>query len=826
MDFATTPDVRPPTIVPTPDGAGRLVHSADGSPVLLSVGGDADPAPYARTLAATRRVQVVTVRFEQMIPARVREKLAADQALPHISAATRPAQLFLLREVPADLRALVVAKCVDVLLPREEKKEAAAPPPAPGSWAQFYHENFQRWYDHELRTNPRRIDTADVRREAQAEYDGEVDPGVVVAHLVERYRAIPGGGARGRFVFAETAGAIAQTLERAPYKDALMASLEWELRTLLAGKGAFTLNARARGEYLFDALAAILCKYVETIETPEQRYGRLYTRRINRLKTGAIPASAKARFDARYLEEIERLYEARKRRAEGRDDDSPPPPDADLRAAVALFEREVFDAHQHSLLNYMQAAALPIVFLDSANPVGASAAFFRAKVKSGAFAVRKLHEATIAHLWPEFAMNTALSAQQFGYVVALAQKVLYRQIVELLREFLLRAVPGRRAFRATRAGPPAENLAALLVDPRKACRAPNSGASARRVAIPLGDLVICYSGKAFTCHSETEVRNLVRRDGAAAVNPDSGKPFPAAFIERIQRRLGIVPPTKPKPASTKPKPASTKPKPATANPATAKPATAKPATAKPASPKLEPVEHKAPTVVCLRRTKKEGVVQGCSLYIGRAWSMGGWRLKKSKWANPFSLKKHGLDSLEMYRQHVLARPDLVAALPELGGHVLGCWCKGRHACHGDVLVELYAEYVVRRKAPSPPKAAPSPPKAAPSPPKRRSRTAPPPKKRGVAPKNPNPKKASPPKKKAPPKRRSRTPPPKKKASPPQKRRSRTPPPKRRSRTPPQWNPPWHTGGRSPPPKPRLRRLTAAEAIESIQKKEGAFWADF
>lgn len=95
------------------------------------------------------------------------------------------------------------------------------------------------------------------------------------------------------------------------------------------------------------------------------------------------------------------------------------------------------------------------------------------------------------------------------------------------------------------------------------------------------------------------------------------------------------------------------------------------------------------TVVRLRRRGGK-VVQDCDVYIGRAMYQGGWRLPASKWANPFKLSDYHNDRarvLELYKQHVLARADLMAALPELRGKRLGCWC-APEPCHGDVLCEL------------------------------------------------------------------------------------------------------------------------------------------
>lgn len=67
------------------------------------------------------------------------------------------------------------------------------------------------------------------------------------------------------------------------------------------------------------------------------------------------------------------------------------------------------------------------------------------------------------------------------------------------------------------------------------------------------------------------------------------------------------------------------------------------------------------------------------VYIGRP----------SKWGNPFAIGKDGTreEVIKKYREWILGQPNLLKALPELRGQILGCWCKPQ-ACHGDVLVEL------------------------------------------------------------------------------------------------------------------------------------------
>jgi hypothetical protein len=68
------------------------------------------------------------------------------------------------------------------------------------------------------------------------------------------------------------------------------------------------------------------------------------------------------------------------------------------------------------------------------------------------------------------------------------------------------------------------------------------------------------------------------------------------------------------------------------------------------------------------------------VYIGRP----------SKWGNPFKVGAGGFTrdaASRMYEDYVTGRPELMAALPELRGKVLGCYCAPK-PCHGDVLVRL------------------------------------------------------------------------------------------------------------------------------------------
>ena len=63
--------------------------------------------------------------------------------------------------------------------------------------------------------------------------------------------------------------------------------------------------------------------------------------------------------------------------------------------------------------------------------------------------------------------------------------------------------------------------------------------------------------------------------------------------------------------------------------------------------------------------------------------------RRSKWGNPYRMPQDGdrATVIAKYRDYILGEPALLAALGDLRGKTLGCWCKPA-ACHGDVLVDL------------------------------------------------------------------------------------------------------------------------------------------
>lgn len=91
------------------------------------------------------------------------------------------------------------------------------------------------------------------------------------------------------------------------------------------------------------------------------------------------------------------------------------------------------------------------------------------------------------------------------------------------------------------------------------------------------------------------------------------------------------------------------------------------------------IDQSPPRVVHCKRAAYD-------VYIGRANGI----LPQSKWANPWVIGKDGTraEVIARYEAWIKTQPDLMAALPELRGKVLGCWCAPDHDCHGHVLTRL------------------------------------------------------------------------------------------------------------------------------------------
>jgi len=97
----------------------------------------------------------------------------------------------------------------------------------------------------------------------------------------------------------------------------------------------------------------------------------------------------------------------------------------------------------------------------------------------------------------------------------------------------------------------------------------------------------------------------------------------------------------------------------------------------------------SPTTVVNLKGHKDDPDIADVIYVGRAMNRGGWHLAQSPFASPFSPGRDGSreEVVAKYRTYLLDRPDLLAMLPDLRGHRLGCWCVPE-ICHATVVAEL------------------------------------------------------------------------------------------------------------------------------------------
>ena len=85
--------------------------------------------------------------------------------------------------------------------------------------------------------------------------------------------------------------------------------------------------------------------------------------------------------------------------------------------------------------------------------------------------------------------------------------------------------------------------------------------------------------------------------------------------------------------------------------------------------------------------KRTDNIPADAVYVGRP----------TRWGNPFThlqgktLAKFQVptvqQAIDSYREWLVGQPELVAALPQLRGKDLVCWCKPG-PCHADILLEL------------------------------------------------------------------------------------------------------------------------------------------
>lgn len=110
----------------------------------------------------------------------------------------------------------------------------------------------------------------------------------------------------------------------------------------------------------------------------------------------------------------------------------------------------------------------------------------------------------------------------------------------------------------------------------------------------------------------------------------------------------------------------------------------------PAAKKIKYTDPDPDRAVAVRMAKNLDNV----VYVGPAVDNKSWKLPRSKWANPIPLsscKNNRDECLRRFRGYLHSRPELMAALPELCGKRLACFCDDMRHCHAQVLADMVNE---------------------------------------------------------------------------------------------------------------------------------------
>jgi hypothetical protein len=109
------------------------------------------------------------------------------------------------------------------------------------------------------------------------------------------------------------------------------------------------------------------------------------------------------------------------------------------------------------------------------------------------------------------------------------------------------------------------------------------------------------------------------------------------------------------------------------------------------------VNRYIPARVRIRRSGDQ-IIQDCDVYMGRRWTMGGWDLPQSIWANKFKVKTYGREEcIKKYEEDLEEKikkdkTGMVNELKKLKGKRLGCFCELKNHCHVDVVIKYYKKY--------------------------------------------------------------------------------------------------------------------------------------
>lgn len=199
-----------------------------------------------------------------------------------------------------------------------------------------------------------------------------------------------------------------------------------------------------------------------------------------------------------------------------------PKPDEDL---DKLLERLYghLRVRANTIGKLMKIVAPLMVFL-SKNLIGDNAKIFKAKVKSGMYAIENLDRAKMYHFLPELYMNNKLS----GVDLKEAEEIINNYIRNVTESFIS-SVYGLRAKQRGEV----RSIKKYLISPEKICKTIDGK------PVEEGRVVICEQDGEFYCLSVDQVIDIIERSknsNTKPVNPLTGKQWSNEFVREIEER--------------------------------------------------------------------------------------------------------------------------------------------------------------------------------------------------------------------------------------------------------------------------------------------------
>ena len=223
--------------------------------------------------------------------------------------------------------------------------------------------------------------------------------------------------------------------------------------------------------------------------------------------------------------------------------DAPKPkvtPKGKERNDVLRYENWAYE-NSTNVFDYLYMALFPVMYI-SERYLGRYAKFISEVVKFGRLSILEMPEASLTWLFPELAMNTQLSDDEFKKALKIIEEIHKTAINDFIERYIeLQDLTRRRYQTGIRIHD--DRISKYIVSIHEKCENDGYENTVNKKGelihdeseqIPLKKLVICMDDKKkFSCQS---IDMIIRRHKAGMTNPFTGKKYPEKLINRFKKR--------------------------------------------------------------------------------------------------------------------------------------------------------------------------------------------------------------------------------------------------------------------------------------------------